>query len=196
MEPTRQDLVEFYNATYMAHPLIWEHWWRDDNVCGALMKYPTPRHILDLGCGNGHTLEYLRTYFPEAQLYGLDISDNAIRLAEVRNPNATFFCGMFQEMELPRQFDRIVSLGVMEHLYDTVESLAKVKSHLTDGGLFYLEVPDNVYGGSEGWFHSYVGTQVEWHLSRATWEERIDAAGLEIVEYLDLQGAGFTWVLK
>jgi ParB family chromosome partitioning protein len=44
-----------------------------------------PKGILDYGCGIGSNIPYLRHYFPHAKLYGCDISNESVRLANGQN---------------------------------------------------------------------------------------------------------------
>ena len=191
-----QALKKFYNDTYTSHPGMWENWWRDEYVCKVLSEFPEPKHLLDIGCGNGHTLERLRIYYPNVHLYGLEISEVAIRLAECGSTNAEFYCGRFEEMEMPRKFDRIISLGVFEHMKKPIRAFEKVKEWLTDDGLFYLEVPDNVFSGSEGWFVAHFGDQIEWHLNKEFWEKIIVASGFNIKKSIvNTRGSpNFIWI--
>ena len=190
-----QELTKFYNDTYTAHPGMWENWWRDENVCQTLGEYPEPKHLLDIGCGNGHTLERLRIYYPGIHLYGLEISEVAIRLAECGSSDAEFYCGRFEEMERPRKFDRIISLGVFEHMKKPIRAFEKVKEWLTDDGLFYIEVPDNARKSPQGWYTALVGTQIEWHLSDGFWSKIITASGLNIDKHIvDVKGTNLIWV--
>lgn len=178
--------------------MMWDHWWRDDNVCQMLSKFAPPKQLLDIGCGNGHTLELIKIYFPDAKLYGIDVSDAAIELAKRRVPDGTFYCGQFELVELPQKYDRIISLGVMEHLYDTHEALMLVKDYLTDDGIFYIEVPENILETDpEEWKISFAGDQIEWHRHRDTWERFIITSGYEILEYKHhKEGYNYSWVLK
>ena len=192
-----QELTKFYNNTYTAHPGMWENWWRDDNVCKILKEYPEPEHLLDIGCGNGHTLERLRIYFPDIHLYGLEISEVAIKLAECGTSGAEYYCGQFETMEMPRKFDRIISLGVFEHMKKPLKAFEKVKEWLTDDGLFYLEVPINVFKGPEGWYAARYGDQTEWHLRRQFWRKLIVASGLNINKFIiDSRGNNYLWVCQ
>ncbi len=45
-----------------------------------------PKALLDLGCGTGQGLQMLQQRFPEAQLHGVDQSEQMVRLAAARFP--------------------------------------------------------------------------------------------------------------
>ncbi|MEO8332989.1 MAG: methyltransferase domain-containing protein, partial [Gallionella sp.] len=43
-----------------------------------------PARILDFGCGAGRSLPYLEQYFPEAELWGYDVSLASLKIASAR----------------------------------------------------------------------------------------------------------------
>ena len=49
-------------------------------------------NILDLGCGDGSSAVFLNKYFPEAKIFGVDISIESIRSADGKNIPNSFFC--------------------------------------------------------------------------------------------------------
>lgn len=53
-------------------------------VLRVLTKYniKLPQSILDFGCGMGGTAPYLRKYFPNAEIHGVDISEELIKTAK------------------------------------------------------------------------------------------------------------------
>lgn len=58
-----------------------------DKVC-AMLNDAAPRCILDAGCGEGYYLTQVGERFPQAELWGIDISKDAVRYAVVRNKKA------------------------------------------------------------------------------------------------------------
>ncbi len=57
-----------------------------------------PASILDVGCGTGKLLRQTRTYWPEAQLIGVDPANGMVEMAKCLTPNATFFTGMAESL--------------------------------------------------------------------------------------------------
>lgn len=49
-----------------------------------------PKGILDYGCGTGSNIPYLHKYFPDATLYGCDISKESVRRAKENFRECTF----------------------------------------------------------------------------------------------------------
>ena len=56
------------------------------------------KSIIDLACGNGHFLKLLHKKYPHIDLAGLEISDNACKIAASKVPTASFMC---QDLSVP-----------------------------------------------------------------------------------------------
>ena len=102
-----------------------------------------PRTVLDAGCATGHLVAALRDLGIEA--YGIDISEYAV--SKVRE-DVRPFCrvGSLTEefpADLPKRYDLIVSIEVLEHLYaeDGKKAIANLCRH-TDTVLF-SSTPDD-----------------------------------------------------
>jgi len=206
--PFIQKLVEEYNALFQNDPTRWDDVSRNEYACqtvdlfGRATKRPAPRTLLDFGCGSGHSLSYFQNHWPEAKLYGLDLSPEAIKYAQKRLPKANFVVGTLEQAKFDTQFDLITVLGVLEHCENPVETLKKIALNLTESGLIYVEVPNCIaYPESEKkeGFRPLRGRsrQIEWHLYRSSWENLIAESGLSIS--LSLKGPNqeveFIWIL-
>jgi SAM-dependent methyltransferase len=73
-----------------------------------------PFRILDFGCGAGRGLPYLEKYFPDAQLWGYDVSTASLKVAAERTPNATFFTDWKDAGDV--RFDAIIAANVFHHI--------------------------------------------------------------------------------
>lgn len=197
--------VEFYNKIYSDKPDKWDLDWRDRFAFYVLSRHTkAPNTFLDIGCGNGHTIEYFKKKWSDTTYYGIDLSDEAIKLAEQRVPEANFYCTTYEDALTPPPFcDVVVLMGVAEHFEDLVPSLRGLKKF---GKLIYIESPDCLTRGillgstkEEGFRETHEGAgQMEWHLKKSTWEEKIKFAGLEIVQFYpgEPYSSSFIWVLQ
>jgi SAM-dependent methyltransferase len=77
-----------------------------------------PCHILDLGAGDGTCLSYFASYFPDAQLKGIDVSELSIREAAAKNiPNTEVKAYDGQNIPFAEGlFDCILVATVMHHI--------------------------------------------------------------------------------
>lgn len=193
-------LVQEYEAFYRDHPGLWEA--DDSRCCQTVARFmPAPKKILDVGCGNGHTLAALRDVYPQAELYGIDLSQAALSLAAARAPGVKLWRGFIEEYSTRARFDIITLIGVAEHCMDLGAGLRSAAKLLAKNGICYVEVPHNLLysPGSHTYRRLESGSrQMEWHLDRAEWESLIRQVGLTIVEALtgDSPVNEFIWVLR
>jgi len=107
-----------------------------------------PKHtcrILDYGCGKGKILSEIRSMNPHASLYGADISAIARKAAKISVPNSTIVAiDSNQSTHLPsHSFDFMLSLDVIEHIYDTEKVFIEFNRLLKKGGILLLSTPYN-----------------------------------------------------
>lgn len=112
----------------------------------AAFPFAATGRALDVGCGNGPTLQALSELAPGWQLYGHEISDtNAARLAKIPGFQK-LYTGDPADIEGP--FNLITLFHSLEHLPDPVAGLAGLRGKLAPGGVLLVEVPNvrtNIY---------------------------------------------------
>ncbi len=75
---------------------------------------PESPAILDAGCGEGYYLSCVGEAFPNARLYGVDISKDAVRYAAVRNKHALWITGTAAKLPFSDgAFDAVLSMFAM-----------------------------------------------------------------------------------
>ena len=183
----KSDLREEYDSYFRKKPEKWTSEHRNEYTRLKIEEYleGRPKTLLDIGCGNGHTIAYLRRFWENTKFYGFDLSPVAIEIAKAKLPGVDLQAGFLDEMNYPLKFDCICLLGVAEHFEDLSSSLRQVCDLLADTGIIYLESPNCLaYEGSmqeEGFRRVNFGNhQMEWHLTRESWKKHIQAAGFKI----------------
>ncbi len=186
MARSREEIQQEYDEFYKANPNKWGGTDRSSFMIEQLRPIiPGPLTVLDFGCGQGIALENYQKSNPFAELYGIDISEEAIRLAKERVPDAHFTTE--NEFEDIKTFGLVFCLGVAEHMEDLKSFLRELRGRLDRDGICYIEVPHNlVYSkGPETFRRMTVGSkQVEWHLSRTKWEILLFDAGFNVIKRL------------
>lgn len=196
---SRQELKDEYNEFYRNDPNKWTKTDKLEFMIDAIKHYPTPKTVLDFGCGSGIALKLYGRFNPTAELYGIDLSEEAIELAEDRVPYANFTTE--DEFEDIKKFDFIMCLGVAEHFEELLEGLKDLKKRLAKKGILYLEVPHNLLycPGPNTFRRLEVGShQVEWHLRRNKWESLLLQAGFTVLKRLKGRRPAweFIWILS
>jgi ubiquinone/menaquinone biosynthesis C-methylase UbiE len=98
-----------------------------------------PVSVLDVGCGTGKLLRRATTYWPEAQLIGVDPANGMIEMAKRLTPNATFFTGMAEALPLQdASVDLALSTSSFHHWQDQAAGIREIARVLRPGGYFIL----------------------------------------------------------
>lgn len=198
----KEDVKKEYDELYKSHPNKWADATRSIFAAKIIKELlPAPKTIIDVGCGIGAALETMRVHFPNAELFGLDPSEEAVALAKARVPDGEFYAEFLEDLKSKKKYDVVVCLGVAEHVEALPEFLTALKTLVKKDGILYFEVPHNlIYSrGPKTFRRIKVGTrQVEWHLELKDWEKKLLDAGFQLVRrYRGLKSSWeFIWVLK
>lgn len=96
--------------------------------------------LLDVACGTGHHLAYLREHL---NVEGLDVDENLLAIACQRNPGVPFHHGNMVNFDLGVKFDVVTclfsSIGYVKTLKNLGRAIACMASHLLPGGLLIVE---------------------------------------------------------
>ncbi len=137
-----------YRPTIAEQRQFWDWHWENWQERGTINEWKEKRHemiliflrslsldrprILDLGCGPGWYTAKLADF---GETVGVDLSEEAIRMAKTRFPQIVFFAGNLFELPLPKEgFDVIVSQEVIDHVEDPRRFLDRAAYLLKPGG--------------------------------------------------------------
>lgn len=94
--------------------------------------------VFDIGCGTGRIIRYFKNW----KCYGIDLSEEMVKIARRRNKKASISVGKFNS-KIKGKFDVIIST------FDTINYILKekeienffkyVKNHITDEGVFIFD---------------------------------------------------------
>ncbi|HLC17408.1 MAG TPA: class I SAM-dependent methyltransferase, partial [Thermodesulfobacteriota bacterium] len=125
--------------------------------------------ILDMGCGPGNMLDYLKTL---GDVTGTDLSVSALSYCRTRGYDKLFI-GLGDSLPVrDNEFDLVVALDVIEHIEDDEGALEEIYRVIRPGGRVCLTVPaymflwgdhDEIYGHKR----RYTATALAGKLQRA-----------------------------
>jgi SAM-dependent methyltransferase len=101
---------------------------------------PDALSLLDVGCGTGRHLEYLKRDF---RVEGLDLSPEMLAVARGRCPDIPFHEGSLVDFSLAGRFDAVTclfgSIGYARTLDGLHRAVGSMARHLTPGGVLVVE---------------------------------------------------------
>lgn len=93
--------------------------------------------ILDLGCGSGQLTEEISNF--EAQVIGIDSSDEMVSTAKNKFPHLPFYVKDAVGFKFDRPFDAIFSNAVLHWVKDHKSAVLSMNENLQQGGRIVLE---------------------------------------------------------
>lgn len=109
------------------------------------------KKLLDLGCGPGiHLKEYSKR---GAKCFGLDISEEMIKIAKKNCPKANLTVGSIYQMDYPNNyFDIVTASFVLDHVKEINTVVKEIRRVIKKGGTLTYSVPHPIiymFRGSE-----------------------------------------------
>ncbi len=125
----------------------WRWFWPTvHSFCTGAKPVHSAVRVLDAGCGTGVSTEYLGHLNPQAQVLGIDLSEQALATARERcrrsgATNVQFqHLSLYEVAQLEGDFEWINCVGVLHHLPDPTRGLQALATKLAPGGLIHLFV--------------------------------------------------------
>lgn len=105
---------------------------------------PHAQRVLEVGCGSGQTLRWLKDTGRCAEAVGIELFENAATIARQHADRVVVGnAEQLVEGEFERaSFDLVLCLDVLEHLVDPWIFVAKVERLLKPGGLLIASIPN------------------------------------------------------
>jgi len=136
MRPGEHDIMRAVEDHYWWYRALREH------VANSIQPGNPKFSLLDAGCGTGGMLATLREKFPEAELAGIDASEDGVRHTIERGLGAQVLNASVHELPFPAaSFDFVLSLDVWSHA-NVGDALAAHETHrvLRPGGRLILNL--------------------------------------------------------
>jgi trans-aconitate 2-methyltransferase len=110
----------------------------------AAIATPDVRVAVDLGCGPGNSTEVLAERFPQADVTGMDSSDDMLVSARERLPALNFALADIASWNPGQRFDVILANASLQWVPDHAELYPRLLSQLNPGGSLAVQTPDNM----------------------------------------------------
>jgi trans-aconitate 2-methyltransferase len=111
----------------------------------ARIKLENPQRIIDLGCGTGNSTEQLHARWPQAEITGLDSSENMLKQAGDRHPDWQWVQSDLENWKPDGSFDLIFSNAVLHWLGDHASLFPRLFHHVAQGGALAVQMPNNFH---------------------------------------------------
>lgn len=125
-----------------------------NQVAKILSQFKTDLRILDIGCGYGEDLPYIRGYFKQGTIYGIDISINQLFMAveSLKGDDSYRLIQSYAEHISFKNasFDAVIFSEIIEHLPEPELALREISRVLKNEGYLFITTP-NKYS----YFHAF-----------------------------------------
>ena len=169
---------------------------------GAFESRPVSR-ILDVGCGTGYSMIWLRKRFPSAETFGVDLSPHAAELWKEKAIDTAVLARANCLPFIPESFDLVTCFDVIYQLEadEARTAVAEFNRVLRRGGLLFIREPayDWLRGSHDvavGTKHRFNRAEVRgllessgFHIKRATYANSL-LFGLALAHRVASRGSG------
>jgi 2-polyprenyl-3-methyl-5-hydroxy-6-metoxy-1,4-benzoquinol methylase len=202
MSQLREQLVEDYadrfarvNASLDVQAMTAKGFRMHDRTFGEVLRAaPHPARVLDLGCGAGFLLNWLRRQ-PDVMPVGVDASPSQLELARRAFPEIEIHSadGLEYLRANPDSFDGIFCTDVLEHISGTalcIEWVQAARMALPPGGFFVCRSPNaaNLTAG----FCRYIDLTHERSFTEMSMLQLLDAGGLKDARIVPIRAGNWT----
>ena len=106
----------------------------------------TAKSIIDIGCGPGNSTAILKTFFPKAEVLGVDNSDNMLTKAVAQYGNFIKFqyCDITTDLpKIKQKFDIVFSNACLQWVPEHERIIPALYELLNDNGILAVQIPKN-----------------------------------------------------
>lgn len=141
--------------------------------------------VLDIGSGAGENLLDIRKHFTEAELFAIEPSIESQKV--LKKNDIKILSGDVNtnwDNNSTNKFDLIIMRHVLEHFLDPLTILKRVNNILSENGIVYIAVPNNlkpIQSLEKSWFrvvHTY-------YFNKYSLKNILDLAGLDTIEIVE-----------
>ena len=110
----------------------------------AQIKLTAPKTVIDLGCGPGNSTANLLDRFPDADILGVDSSEDMLESAREKYKGTSLQFGQMNispDMSVDRQYDVVFSNACLQWVPDHERLIPRVFDMVSSGGVMAVQLP-------------------------------------------------------
>jgi ubiquinone/menaquinone biosynthesis C-methylase UbiE len=181
--PTEKEIKHWYDKKYASKGV---HSMRPYEAYPIVLDYLGVQKglkLLDVSCGTGFLL--LAAAKRGLETFGIDISQQAVRVSRMVSPNSEITVGRGEDLQFDEQtFDYVTCLGSLEHFLDMDKGLQEMRRVAKDDATFCIVVPNSNFifwrvTGNPGTAQQEINEHL---LSLEQWKRHFTQNGYEIVD--------------
>ncbi len=159
-----------------------------DYLNNKIVEHNPDASVIDVGCGDGAFLKFLKKSSPKLKFTGVDYHNN------ISSERIKYYKGDIFDIHFEEKFDVVVNLAVIEHVWDVHGFIQKVSSLCqTDGLIMTMTVNDqsliykvsrlaNKLGSNSAYQRLYEKHHLN-HFSKESLRWLLESEGLNTVDH-------------
>ena len=119
------------------------HWWWEGRrkLVDMFLPKKVGMKILDIGCGTGETMSFVKKIRKGSVVYGVDTSVEAVRYTKKRGHKLVYRADARKLPFAAVMFDAVLILDVLEHIVEHDRVLSEARRVLKPGGVVIVTSP-------------------------------------------------------
>lgn len=148
-------------------------------------------NVLDIGCGSGYGLKFIKDVLPGVNIYGIESSPQCCETLVSDSVGGRLLTRDFDDdwaAEHSGEMDLIIMRHSIEHMLSPVQTLKRVRNALSEDGLIYISTPDMMHPrialrDYDNWWEYWFRVVHPYYYCKETLFKTLGMAGLYPVAY-------------
>jgi 2-polyprenyl-3-methyl-5-hydroxy-6-metoxy-1,4-benzoquinol methylase len=176
-----KNLVDKIYKTVRSFTLKWK--------LNLIQSHKPKGKILDYGCGTGEFLNYCKT----ANWVCAGVEPSVAAREKASQLTNLKIVGSLHQLDRSK-FDVITLWHVLEHVENLNEKITEIKSHLAEGGIIFIAVPNHESLDAKIYKSYWAGYDVPrhlWHFTQSTMNRLLTSHGLRLINTIPMKQDSF-----
>jgi SAM-dependent methyltransferase len=151
------------------------------------------QHVLDVGCGSGHGLKFIKDQIRDCEIFGIESSKECCEILQSDKIGASIVTTDFDSDwtdKYHNKFDLVILRHVIEHMLNPVKTLKKIRNVISKNGVIYFATPDMMHPrlnlrDYDEWWQYWFRAVHPYYYCKETLFKILELAGLYPYKYGD-----------